>query len=52
MDANSDDWGYHTADDPDDLLRRIGDLMTGIVRGKLICGFVYTQLQVFVFRVV
>jgi hypothetical protein len=46
MAANSDDWGYHTANDADDLLKRIKDLMMGIVGGKLVCGFVYTQLQV------
>jgi beta-galactosidase/beta-glucuronidase len=42
--ARSDDWGYHTAEDPDDLLGRIRGLMTGIVAGKIVCGFVYTQL--------
>jgi hypothetical protein len=41
-----DGWGYHTAEDPDDLLGRIRGLMTGIVVGKIVCGFVYTQLQV------
>jgi hypothetical protein len=43
-DTRSDDWGYHTAEDPDDLLERIRRLMTGIVAGKIVCGFVYTQL--------
>jgi hypothetical protein len=38
------DWGYTTADNPDDLLQRLKDLMTGIVQGGLCCGFVYTQL--------
>jgi beta-galactosidase/beta-glucuronidase len=42
--SKSDDWGYHTAEDPDDLLQRIMSLMTGIVAGKIVCGFVYTQL--------
>ena len=42
--AQSDDWGYHTADDPDDLLARIRALMTAIVAGNIVCGFVYTQL--------
>jgi len=38
------DWGYTTASDPDDLLRRIETLMKGIVEGGHCCGFVYTQL--------
>jgi beta-galactosidase/beta-glucuronidase len=38
------DWGYTTASDPKDLLKRIEKMMTGIVEGGLICGFVYTQL--------
>jgi hypothetical protein len=38
------DWGYTTATDPKDLLKRIEKMMTGIVEGGHICGFVYTQL--------
>ncbi|KAL6710228.1 hypothetical protein ACN47E_009174 [Coniothyrium glycines] len=38
------DWGYTTATDPKDLLKRIEKMMTGIVDGGLVCGFVYTQL--------
>lgn len=38
------DWGYTTASDPKDLLKRIETMMRGIVEGGLICGFVYTQL--------
>jgi hypothetical protein len=38
------DWGYTTAVDPNDLLERIGKMMTGIVEGGHVCGFVYTQL--------
>jgi hypothetical protein len=38
------DWGYTTAENPQDLLKRLKDLMTGIVQGGVCCGFVYTQL--------
>lgn len=38
------DWGYTTATDPKDLLKRIEKMMTGIVDAGHICGFVYTQL--------
>lgn len=38
------DWGYTTATDPQDLLKRIETMMTGIVDGGHISGFVYTQL--------
>jgi hypothetical protein len=38
------DWGYTTAENPQDLLQRLKDLMTGIVQGGICCGFVYTQL--------
>jgi len=38
------DWGYTTASNPEDLLARIEKMMTGIVGGGHICGFVYTQL--------
>lgn len=46
-DAGSDqqrDWGYTTATDPKDLLKRIEKMMTGIANPGLIGGFVYTQL--------
>jgi hypothetical protein len=42
--AGQRDWGYTTAENPEDLLQRLKDLMTGIVRGGICCGFVYTQL--------
>jgi beta-galactosidase/beta-glucuronidase len=38
------EWGYTTATDPKDLLKRIEKMMVGIVNGGHICGFVYTQL--------
>jgi hypothetical protein len=38
------DWGYTTATDPKDLLKRIEKMMRGIVDGGHCCGFVYTQL--------
>jgi hypothetical protein len=38
------DWGYTTATDSKDLLKRIEKMMTGIVDGGNVCGFVYTQL--------
>ncbi|KAG8163082.1 hypothetical protein KVR01_007560 [Diaporthe batatas] len=38
------DWGYTTASDPEDLLRRIERLALGVVGGGHCCGFVYTQL--------
>lgn len=40
----SRDWGYTTAADPDDLLRRIERLFMAVVKGGHCCGFVYTQL--------
>lgn len=42
--AGERDWGYTTASNPADLLKRIEALMMGIVNGGHICGFVYTQL--------
>ncbi|KAE9994680.1 hypothetical protein EG327_005126 [Venturia inaequalis] len=42
--AGEKDWGYVTASDPKDLLKRYEDLVMGIVKGGLCCGFVYTQL--------
>ena len=38
------DWGYTTASDPSDLLRRIERLAMAVVRNGHICGVVYTQL--------
>jgi hypothetical protein len=38
------DWGYTTAENPGDLLRNLDDLIFGIVKGGICCGFVYTQL--------
>lgn len=42
--AGERDWGYTTASDPNDLLRRFESLLMAIVRGGHTCGFVYTQL--------
>lgn len=42
--GKDEDWGYTTATDSKDLLKRIEKMMTGILEGGLICGFVYTQL--------
>lgn len=42
--AGERDWGYTTAEDPQDLLKRIENLVMGIVKGGHCCGFVYTQL--------
>ncbi|KAF3066499.1 DNA replication licensing factor MCM4 [Daldinia childiae] len=39
------DWGYTTASDPKDLLKRLEALMQAVVQGGHICGFVYTQLS-------
>lgn len=41
---NDRDWGYTTASDPDDLVKRIEALIMGVVEGGICCGFVYTQL--------
>jgi hypothetical protein len=38
------DWGYTTAADPGDLLKRLERLFMAVVRGGFTCGFVYTQL--------
>jgi hypothetical protein len=43
-DGKKRDWGYTTATDPKDLLKRIEKMMAGIVDGGHCCGFVYTQL--------
>ncbi|KAI2473654.1 glycoside hydrolase family 2 protein [Annulohypoxylon bovei var. microspora] len=39
------DWGYTTASDPKDLLKRFEALLTAVVEGGHICGVVYTQLS-------
>lgn len=39
------EWGYTTAADSNDLLKRVEKMMMGIVNGGFICGFVYTQLS-------
>lgn len=38
------DWGYTTASDPRDLLKRFDKLLRAVVEGGHICGVVYTQL--------
>ncbi|KAH6648590.1 glycoside hydrolase family 2 protein [Truncatella angustata] len=38
------DWGYTTASDPADLLKRIDALCTAVVQGGFTSGFVWTQL--------
>ncbi|KAJ5679201.1 hypothetical protein N7462_007445 [Penicillium macrosclerotiorum] len=38
------DWGYTTATDVDDFLRRFEKLVMAIVKGGHTCGLVYTQL--------
>jgi hypothetical protein len=38
------DWGYTTAVDPADLLKRFEKLIMGVAEGGVCCGFVYTQL--------
>lgn len=39
-----EDWGYTTASDPEDLLKRIEKLVVSVVKGGHCCGMVYTQL--------
>ncbi|KAI1399646.1 glycoside hydrolase family 2 protein [Hypoxylon fuscum] len=39
------DWGYTTASDPKDLLKRFEALLQAVVKAGHICGFVYTQLS-------
>ncbi|KAI1383490.1 glycoside hydrolase family 2 protein [Hypoxylon trugodes] len=39
------DWGYTTASDPKDLLKRFEALLQAVVKEGHICGFVYTQLS-------
>lgn len=38
------DWGYTTATDPEDLLKRIERMVKGVAGGGHCCGFVWTQL--------
>lgn len=38
------DWGYTTATDPEDLLKRVERLVKGVTNGGHCCTFVYTQL--------
>ena len=38
------DWGYTTATDPEDLLKRVRTLVEGVTKGGHCCAFVYTQL--------
>ena len=42
--AEERDWGYTTATDPADLVKRVEKLMLGVVSGGYCSGFVYTQL--------
>ncbi|KAI1368764.1 glycoside hydrolase family 2 protein [Xylaria arbuscula] len=39
------DWGYTTASDASDLLKRIDALVKAVIRGSHVTGFVYTQLS-------
>lgn len=41
---STEDWGYTTASDPEDLLKRIEKLVFGVSGGGHCCGLVYTQL--------
>lgn len=43
-DGKERDWGYTTASDPDDLLKRVSRLVKGVTKGGHCCAFVYTQL--------
>lgn len=38
------DWGYTTATDVEDFLKRFENLVMAIVKGGHTCGLVYTQL--------
>lgn len=38
------DWGYTTASDASDLLKRIEALVKAVIQGSHVTGFVYTQL--------
>ena len=37
-------WGYTTASNSEDLLKRVGVLIKGVTKGGHVCAFVYTQL--------
>ncbi|KAI0203904.1 glycoside hydrolase family 2 protein [Astrocystis sublimbata] len=39
------DWGYTTAKDPTDLLKRVEALVKAVCQGDFISGFVYTQFS-------
>lgn len=43
-DSRKGNWGYTTASDSDDLLRRVDDLIMATVKGGHVCGIVWTQL--------
>ncbi|KAH7324953.1 glycoside hydrolase family 2 protein [Stachybotrys elegans] len=38
------EWGYTTATDPEDLLKRVERLVKGVTKAGHCCAFVYTQL--------
>ncbi|KAI5456917.1 glycoside hydrolase superfamily [Mariannaea sp. PMI_226] len=40
----SRDWGYTTASDPEDLLKRFERLVKAVTEGGICCALVYTQL--------
>ncbi|KAF1814264.1 family 2 glycoside hydrolase [Eremomyces bilateralis CBS 781.70] len=42
--ATAKDWGYTTASDPQDLLKRVRNLVMAVVEPGVCCGLVYTQL--------
>lgn len=44
--AGERDWGYTTATDVEDFLKRFEKLVMAIVKGGHTCGLVYTQLSV------
>ena len=37
-------WGYTTAANSDDLLKRVEDIVTATVESGVVCGIVWTQL--------
>nr|POF00924.1 beta-galactosidase [Quercus suber] len=41
--GSSSDWGYTTANDAHDLLRRFEEQLMAVVDGGLVCAFVWTQ---------
>jgi hypothetical protein len=43
-DGEERDWGYTTASDPEDLLKRVSRLVKGVTAGGHCCAFVYTQM--------